>query len=238
MKNLKAIIIDDEYLARNELKRLLTEHRQITVVDEADNVQAAKEAIDRHTPDLIFLDIDLGTKTGFDLLEICEQTFQTIFITAYNEFAIRAFEVNALDYLLKPVNPKRLKEAVSRLGNPYIETPAILLKPYDKILLQTGRSSRFISVSSIVYIEANGDYTNIYTIKRLKGTLHHTIKKWTERLPKNMFFRVHRSYIVNIQHILEIQKRENSLQEIVLKNIPLKIPISRRYASVFKDNFK
>lgn len=238
MKKWKAIIIDDEALARDELKRLLEAHPQIVIVADSDTVAQAKKAIDLHLPDLIFLDIDLGTKTGFDLLEICEQTFQTIFITAFDEFAIRAFEVNALDYLLKPINPKRLKEAILRLGNPYIEKPTIFLKPYDKILLKTGRSSCFVTVSSIVYIEANADYTNVYTTNGVKGTLHHTIKKWIERLPKSIFIKVHRSYIVNIQQIQQIQNRENSLQEITLKKCEFKIPISRKYASVFKGIFQ
>ncbi len=238
MKNWKTIIIDDEALARYELKRLLKIYPQINIVDEADSVSSAKETIDLHQPDLIFLDIDLGTQTGFDLYELCEQTFQTIFITAFDEFAVRAFEINALDYLLKPVNPIRLKETISRLGNPFIEKPTIFLKPYDKILLQTGQSSRFITVNSIVYIKASGDYTNIYSKNNIQGILHHTIVKWIERLPTTIFFRVHRSYIVNIQYIKKIEKRENGLQVISLKNSDFKIPISRKYSSIFKDLFR
>src|SRR5881227_3521711 len=111
----RTIIIDDERLARNELKKLLQEFGEIEVIDEAANVQEGVEKIEQHNPDLIFLDIQMPGKTGFDLLEELERSPKVIFTTAYDEFALKAFEVNALDYLLKPVEPRRLSDALEKL---------------------------------------------------------------------------------------------------------------------------
>ena len=233
MKQWRSLIVDDEPFARLELTRLLADFDQITIVGEAGSVPEAQEKIECLSPELIFLDIDLGQQSGFDLLELLENNFQTIFVTAFDEFAIRAFEVNALDYLLKPVNPSRLNDSISRLGNPYREQPSTFLKPYDKILINTGRSNRFITVNSIEYIEANGDYTNIFTTEGVKGTLHHTIKKWSERLPST-FCQVHRSYIVNTNQVEKVIKKENSLVDLILKQHQVQIPVSRK----FKKNLK
>jgi len=111
----KAILIDDERLARNELRKLLQEYPEIEIVDEAANVDEAVKKIKEHTPDLIFLDIQMPGKTGFDLLNELEHTPDIIFTTAYDEYALRAFDVNALDYLLKPIEPKRLAEAIHKM---------------------------------------------------------------------------------------------------------------------------
>src|SRR5213080_1812145 len=113
--SVRTIIIDDERLARNELKKLLQDFGEIEVIDEASNVQEGIEKIEQQNPDLIFLDIQMPGKTGFDLLEELERAPKVIFTTAYDEFALKAFEVNALDYLLKPVEPKRLADAVMKL---------------------------------------------------------------------------------------------------------------------------
>ena len=163
MKIWNTIIVDDEPYIRQELRTMLSEYDFIKILGESGDVKDAKELINSLKPELVFLDIDLGAYTGFDLLEQVETNFQTIFVTAYNEFAIRAFEVNALDYLLKPVNPDRLKETIKRLGNPYKEEKKVLLEPFDKILINQHSKSRFITVDSISYIEARGDYSKICT---------------------------------------------------------------------------
>ena len=112
---IKAIIIDDERLARNELKKLLLQHPEISIIDEASSVEEGIEKIDLSHPDLIFLDIQMPGKTGFDLLAELEKAPRVIFTTAYDEFALKAFEVNALDYLLKPIDPQRLADAIQKL---------------------------------------------------------------------------------------------------------------------------
>jgi len=237
MKIWRAIIVDDEPFARMELKRLLSDYDFVHIIGECHDLESAKDAVIKLSPDLMFLDIDLGRNTGFDLLEQVTPTFQTIFVTAYNEFAIRAFEVNALDYLLKPVNPERLKESIKRLGNPYKEDAKIDLKPFDKILLNQHTSSKFITVESISYIEAMGDYTRVFANKDIRGTFHQTIKKWTERLPKDIFCQVHRSFIVNLNHIDKLINKESNRYDIQLKNLPALIPVSKSYAKSIRDKF-
>lgn len=230
-------MIDDEPLARMELRRLLGEYEFINIIGESGNINDAKIAIDTLNPDLVFLDIDLGKNTGFDLLEKVALTFQTIFVTAYNEFAIRAFEVNALDYLLKPVHPDRLEESLKRLGSPFKEEKKVLLKPFDKILINRNTSSHFITIDSISYIEAKGDYTKVCTQKNLSGVLHQTIKKWNEKLPNDIFYQVHRSFIVNLNHIEELVNKENNRYDIRLKYLTKLVPVSKSYSKFLRDRF-
>lgn len=238
MKLWKALIIDDELLARQELIRLLRDHREIDVRGEADSVPSAMEAIEAFSPDLIFLDIDLGDQTGFDLLERVGMDFQVIFVTAFDEYAIRAFRVNALDYLLKPVHPERLRESLERLGSTFRPASDFQLKPYDKILVSHQNSSRLITVSSISFIEAFGDYTKIHTRDGYTGTLHHTIKRWTQRLPESMFIQCHRSFIVNADRIYRLIKKNKSSFEIELDHPAETIPLSRQYNGKISRQFR
>jgi len=237
MKIWKAIIVDDEPLARLELRRMLSEYDSINIIDDAGSVLEAKEKIEHYNPDLIFLDIDLGSHSGFDLLEYFAPSFQVIFVTAYDEYALRAFEVNALDYLQKPVHSDRLKESLKRLGSPYKEESKARLKPYDKLLLRQHKSSKFISVDSISYIEAQGDYSRICTKENIKGIMHHTMKRWTDRLPENIFYQVHRSYIVNINHIEALVKVDKTKYEIQLKFSSTIIPVSKNFSRIIKNQF-
>lgn len=238
MKRWKALIIDDEPLARLELKRMLQEHPEIDVKGEAGSVAEAMEAIRILLPDLLFLDIDLGTQTGFDLLEKVARTFRVIFVTAYDEFAIRAFRVNALDYLLKPIHPDRLEESVSRLGNSFSLESGPGLKPFDKILVSHLRYSRLVTVSDIAYIEACGDYTRIHTRDGFSGTLHHTIKRWMERLPEKMFLQSHRSYIVNTDRIKRLEKKGRENMEIVLDHPVASLPVSKGYSRKIREAYR
>ena len=229
MKTWRAMIVDDEPLASLELSRLLKPYKQIIIVGQADSVHTAHQLIQQLQPDLVFLDINLGTQTGFDLIELTDSHFQTIFVTAYDEFAIRAFEINAIDYLLKPVHPERLKKAIDRLGNPFGENVKVKLNPDDKILLSNRKRSKFISVQSISYIKANGDYTNVNTSDGFKGVAHLSIKKWLERLSDASFIQTHRSYIANINQINEIVKTQAGSLEIIIRNPERSIPVSRSY---------
>ncbi len=238
MKLWKALIIDDEPLARQELQRMLLDHSQVHVIGEADSVPSAVEAIESLSPDVLFLDIDLGSHTGFDLLEKVARNFRIIFVTAFDEYAIRAFKVNALDYLLKPIHPERLQQSLERLGNPYNYQSDFLLKPFDKVLLSNQGYSRLVSVSSISYIEAYGDYTRIHTRDGFTGTLHHTIKRWVERLPHKMFFQCHRSYIVNTDHIARLNKKNKDSFEVILKYPEVFIPVSRGYSRKILETFR
>jgi two-component system, LytTR family, response regulator len=238
MTNLKAIIVDDERLARVNLRKLLVPHSEIEIVGEASSCQGAIDMINMFNPQLIFLDIQLSGETGFDLLEMIDNSIKIIFVTAYDEFAIRAFEVNAIDYLLKPVNPERLKLAIERVITKEKAQKSIS-RSYeysDSIYVRLNNyASRFIKISSITFIEPVGNYSKIVTTEGKHCLVLKTLKQWQEELPDNNFVRIHRSSIVNIEHVDHIEKKSNSQQKAYLKNIPEPIDVSRRYARNLKS---
>jgi two-component system, LytTR family, response regulator len=238
MTNLKAIIVDDERLARVNLRKLLEPHAEIEIVGEASSCQGAIDMINMFNPQLIFLDIQLSGETGFDLLEMIDNSIKIIFVTAYDEFAIRAFEVNAIDYLLKPVNPDRLKLAIERvITKEKVQKSISRSYEYsDSIYVRLNNyASRFIKISSITFIEPVGNYSKIVTTEGKHCLVLKTLKQWQEELPDNNFIRIHRSSIVNIEHVDRIEKKSNSQQKAYLKNISEPIEVSRRYARNLKS---
>jgi len=237
MTNLKAIIVDDERLARVNLKNLLATHSEIEIAGQAASCEEALELISLHNPQLIFLDIQLSGETGFDLLEAIDTTIKVIFVTAFDEYAIRAFEVNAIDYLLKPVNPERLKATIERVITKEKENEGET-KTYeysDSIYVKLNNySSRFIKISSITLIEPVGNYSKIVTGDGKHCLVLKTLKQWEEELPDNNFVRIHRASIVNIDHVDRIEKKSNTRHIAYLKNIPEPLEVSRRYAKKLK----
>lgn len=238
MKIWTAIIVDDEYLARAELINQLELFPQVEVIGEASDVKSAYEYILSLKPDLVFLDIDLGVNSGFDLLEKIDTGFRVIFVTAHNEFAIRAFEVNALDYLLKPVWPDRLGNCIRKLGNPFSDKLPENLDVQDQILVKIKSGSKFIKVNEITCIEACGDYSRIHSSKRFSGLVHHTLKRWIERLPAKEFIRVHKSFIVNIYFIDSVNESISNERKIQMIYPEKSIPVSRRYGNRLNASFK
>jgi two-component system LytT family response regulator len=238
MTRLKALIVDDERLARVNLKKLLEPLSEIEIVGEASSCQGAVDMINMFNPQLIFLDIQLSGETGFDLLEIIESSIKIIFVTAYDEYAIRAFEVNAIDYLLKPVNPERLRVSIEKvIKNEKEQKNAAKSYEYsDSIYVRLNNfASRFIKISSITFIEPVGNYSKIVTIEGKHCLVLKTLKQWLEELPDNNFVRIHRSSIVNIEHVDHIEKRPDTGHMAYLKNRPEPIEISRRYAKKLKS---
>ena len=237
MTSIKAIIVDDERLARVNLKKLLEPLMEIEIAGEADSCKSALEMINLHKPQLIFLDIQLSGETGFDLLEMIDNSIKIIFVTAFDEYAIRAFEVNAADYLLKPVNLERLKVSVDRVINKESEQKRVA-KVYeysDSIYVWLNNyTSKFIKISSITFIEPVGNYSKIVTIEGKHCLVLKTLKQWQEELPVNNFIRIHRSSIINVEHIDHIEKHSNTHHKAFLKNIPEPLEISRRFASKLK----
>lgn len=231
MKIWRAIIVDDELLAREELANQLKSFPQVEVIGEAADAVKAYDLISELNPDLLFLDIDLGVCSGFDLLERIDTGFKVIFVTAHDEFAIRAFEVNALDYLLKPVWPDRLGNCLKRLGDPYSGRLPEQLDLHDQILVKVRSGSRFVKVSEITCIEACSDYTKIYSARKFCGMVHHTMKRWVDRLPASLFVRVHKSYIINIARINAIIETSDNNKAADLIYPEKEIPVSRRYGS-------
>jgi two-component system, LytTR family, response regulator len=237
MTNLKAIIVDDERLARVSLRKLLVPHPEIEIVGEASSCENALELINLHKPQLVFLDIQLSGETGFDLLELIDNSIKIVFVTAFDEFALRAFEVNAIDYLLKPVNPERLKIAIEKVikREKKQKREAKNYEYSDSIYVHLNNyASRFIKISSIKLIEPIGNYSRIVTSEGKRCLVLKTLKQWEEELPDNNFVRIHRSSIVNIEHVDHIEKKSNTRHMAFMKNIVEPLEVSRRYAKNLK----
>lgn len=236
MKIWKAVIVDDERLARKKLRSLLADFPQIEIAGEADGVFEAVRLIENIKPDVLFLDIQMPQASGFDLLERIETNAKIIFVTAFDEYAIRAFEVNALDYLLKPVKPERLKQAIERLqseNNPIEKT----FDYSDFLFVNTGRQSKFIRINSIKFIAAADVYSEVFTNGAEKFLLLKPLAEWERTLPSKNFARIHRSTIVNLEYIERIEKDFNYSQQIYLRGVAEPFVISRRYAAKLRDKF-
>jgi two-component system LytT family response regulator len=234
----KTIIVDDERLARREMRGLLSEFDEIIVAGEAENLAEAVDLIQREKPDVVFLDIQLSGENGFDLLEKIERNFKLIFVTAFDAYAIRAFEVNALDYLLKPVNPERLAKAIERLNKKNDSKNELRpLEFDDRIFLELGARSVFLKVCDISHINAAGDYSEIWTIDKRKLLLEKSLREWEERLPEKHFLRIHRQTIINLEEIEHIESWFNRTFQIRLKNYRENFPVSRRYSVKLKNRF-
>ncbi|HKQ74849.1 MAG TPA: LytTR family DNA-binding domain-containing protein [Blastocatellia bacterium] len=233
----KAVIVDDERLARNKLASLLAPHHQIRLVGEADSVDSAIETIKRTRPDVVFLDIQMPGKSGFELVNQINLPLKIIFVTAFDEYAIRAFEVNALDYLLKPVNPERLEKAIERLASTsaVAERPSRPLEYDDFLFLPFGQSSRFLRVREIKCVRAADVYSEIFTAGGEKALVLKPLSEWEERLPEKHFARIHRSTIINIEFVERVEKSFNYSFEVYLRGMAGPLTMSRRYATRLKD---
>lgn len=235
-KSIKALIVDDEELARSDLHALLSKIPTIEIVGEANNIKSAIDAIDKLKPDVVFLDIQFPRETGFDLLEKIDIKAKIIFVTAFDKYAIRAFEVNALDYLIKPVDPERLAITLERLeSSNSSEKKQSNFNYTDSIFIEHGNNFYFVKINSIIMITAAGAYTEIRTSKELKLLAHKSMKEWETRLPQNSFVRIHRSTIINIDFIEKMDKWFNYSYRVYLKNITEPISISRRYIAAIRE---
>jgi two-component system LytT family response regulator len=237
----KVIIIDDERLARNELKKLLSEFPEIEVIDEAANADEGIKKIKAQAPDVIFLDIQMPGKTGFDMLKELEHTPQIIFTTAYDEFAIRAFEVNALDYLLKPVEPKRLTDAIHKLFEHSHEETVMqevnynksILGENDQVFVKDGERCWFVKLSEIRLFESVGNYAKVYFGPN-KPLILKSLNALEERLDEKVFFRANRKHIVNLRSIDKVEPYFNGGLLLELHGGD-KVEVSRRQAVKFKE---
>ncbi|MCI0515913.1 LytTR family DNA-binding domain-containing protein [candidate division KSB1 bacterium] len=232
-KQLTALVIDDERLARKDLISLISGHPQIKVVAEADNVTTAMHAIEAFNPDVIFLDIQMPGESGFDLLTKINVTAKVIFVTAFDEYAIRAFEVNALDYLLKPVNPERLAHSIERLQQETESPPPTLRKLgyEDHLFLLIDNQMRFLKINTILSISSAGDYSEIVTLDRKKGLTLKSMKEWEYRLPEQYFCRIHRAAIINMEYIDRLEAWFNYSFRVYLKGIEQPYVMSRRFVA-------
>jgi two-component system LytT family response regulator len=237
---IKAIIIDDERLARNELKKMLQSHSEIEVIEEAANVDEGIEKIELLHPDLIFLDIQMPGKNGFELLAEVEKAPRVIFTTAYDEYAIKAFEVNALDYLLKPIEPKRLGEALNKLQAEMMkDNPALAannrgpLTELDQVFVKDGERCWFVKLGEIRLFESVGNYAKVY-FGTHKPLILKSLNALEERLDDRMFFRANRKHIINLRWIEKIEPYFNGGLLVDLKGGE-KVEVSRRQTVKFKE---
>jgi two-component system LytT family response regulator len=239
---IRAVIIDDERLARNELKKLVLDFPEIEVIAEAANAAEGVEKIDSLNPDLIFLDIQMPGKTGFDMLSELERAPNVIFTTAYDEYALKAFEVNALDYLLKPVEPKRLADALQKLqieedkdpGSDHnISVNRSILNEHDQVFVKDGERCWFVKLSDIRLFESVGNYAKVYFGPN-KPLILKSLNALEERLDEKVFFRANRPHIVNLRLIEKIEPYFNGGLLLEMKGGE-KIEVSRRQTVKFKE---
>jgi two-component system LytT family response regulator len=237
----KAIIIDDERLARNELKKLLSDFPEVEVIGEAANAAEGIEKIESLMPDLIFLDIQMPGKTGFDMLLELEKAPHVIFTTAYDEFALKAFEVNALDYLMKPVEPKRLADALHKLLQAEEKELAAamagshrgMLSENDQVFVKDGERCWFVKLSEVRLFESVGNYAKVFFGPN-KPLILKSLNALEDRLDDKIFFRANRKHIVNMRMIEKVEPYFNGGLLLDLK-AGEKIEVSRRQAVKFKE---
>jgi two-component system, LytTR family, response regulator len=244
-RKIRSVVVDEVAKMRATLKNLLNDFSTIEIVGEAADYESAKELINSTKPDLVFLDINLSGFTSIELLDEITCKPKVIFITSRKEFAIQAFEINAVDYILKPVSSDRLKNAIDRvtefkknakaMSN---SDPAERFKPDQIILLNFDSKLTFIKIQDINYIEAFGNYTKIYMNDGKLSITYNSIKNWDNRLPSDVFIQIHRSSIVNLLNVAKIEKWTNDTGRLFLKGIEIPFEISRSYFFQIKKKYK
>jgi two-component system, LytTR family, response regulator len=235
---LQVLIIDDEAHIRDSLAKLLARHcPQATVAGEATGVASGLKAIQNLHPDLVLLDIQMADGTGFDLLNALPAIdFKIIFVTAFDQFALQAFKFSAVDYLLKPVNPEALAEAVNRAEQQVQAHHQLQMqvlkenlknidKQHKKIILKTTENVYLLNLQDLISCESDDNYTRVYTTGGEKILVSKTLKDYEEMLAGCGFYRVHKSYLINLAHIKRFEKQEGGY--IILTN-DLKIPVASR----------
>ncbi|MDX1349084.1 MAG: LytTR family transcriptional regulator DNA-binding domain-containing protein [Putridiphycobacter sp.] len=236
---IKTVIVDDERLAREEFKSMLNNYSNIEIVGEYKNAKEAEAGIIELEPDLLFIDIQMPGESGLDLIKRIDNAPRTVFVTAYDEFAIQAFELNAYDYLLKPVDEDRLTEVIGRIEEEHKIPEAVIeakqLKKGDKILIKDGDKVWFVNIDDIRYFESDGNYVKVF-FQNFHPLILRSLNSLADRIDNNMFFRANRKYLVNLERIVNIETWFNGSLQIEM-DCGTKIDISRRQAIKFKDQF-
>lgn len=243
MKKYTSYIVDDEPLAVRLLKKKLETFPEVEVIGESTRMAKAIKDITDLKPEILFLDIQLAEGTGFDLLNKLSYAGKVIFVTAYEEYALRAFEINALDYLLKPISIERLQAALERVrqkthGNFVPEVAdKVKYKYTDRIMAYDKNQIRFVLLDSIIIISAARDYTTIETVEGKVILMSRTMGEWEERLPQEHFVRIHRSHIVNINLIDKILRYSTTSAKVYVRNHPEPLTLSRNFYKNLKDRY-
>lgn len=236
---MKAMIIEDSRLARQELRELLLAHPHIYLCADAENPRDAYAIIQREHPELLFLDINMPGKTGFELLQSLSYDPKVIFITAYADQAIHSFNFNTVDYLLKPVSPDRLKKALDKLKTDVvandIEEFQSPLEIHSQVMLRDGDKCYWVRLQDIQYFESCGNYTQVFWVNN-KVTLFRALGKIEARLPGSHFFRANRQQIVNITDVVNVEPWVNGGYQLQLQS-GVVLEVSRRHAARFRQLF-
>lgn len=239
MKSLTAVIVEDSRLARNELKELLKAHKEIELLGEAPNVDEGFKLINETKPDLLFLDINMPEKNGFDLLEILDDVPITIFTTAFDEYAIKSFEYNAFDYLLKPINQKRFTSSIEKIFEKYSaslpsESKSESALSLDKqIFIKDGEKCWLVKIQDVFMFEIVGNYTRVF-FENNRPLIYKSLGQVEEKLPNDVFFRANRQQLININHVKKVVSWFNGKLKIEM-NSGDEIEISRRQSYLFKE---
>ena len=244
-KAIRAILVDDESLLRKHFRERLERYPEIVIVGEADNIQSAVELVAATRPEIIFLDVQMPPDNGFDLLprlEHIDPLPAVVFVTAFDRYALRAFEVHALDYLTKPVHPDRLAQTVARLqqrlsppqagvaAGPDLVTQQVSETPLeaaDIVRLQDGGYLRFVEAGRIAAAQSQGDYTRILAAGGKPVMIKSTLSHWEARLPAGLFSRVSRSLLINCQQIQQVSRLDREKTQVFFSNIAEPLTLSR-----------
>ncbi|HET9391362.1 MAG TPA: LytTR family DNA-binding domain-containing protein [Steroidobacteraceae bacterium] len=230
---MRAFIVDDEPPARREMRRLLAEFPWLEIVGEAGGIQEAQAQVESLGPDLLFLDIQMPGGSGFDLLAQLDNVPQVIFTTAHDQHAVRAFEVNALDYLLKPIDPRRLAAALEKIqtGEPRSATPARAV--LEQLFVRDGTRCWFVPLREVQLLASEGNYVRLYWGK-IRPLLARSLAAVEQRLDQSQFFRANRSEIINLNFIESVEPGLNGRLHAQLRGGP-EVEISRRQARLFRE---
>ncbi len=232
---IKVLIVDDERLARNELKRLLATYPETEIVGEAANAEEAIRLAASCQPDLIFLDVQMPGRNGFEALETMESPPAVIFTTAYDHFAVRAFEVNALDYLLKPIEPERLTAALARFHEPDAvgDNPDQRLDENDRVFVKDGERCWFVKLGEVSLFESEGNYTRLF-FGGERPLIYRSLSYLETRLDDKTFFRANRKHIVNLKRVDDLRPASHGGLSATLCD-GLTVEMSRRQAQKFRE---
>jgi two-component system LytT family response regulator len=240
MDKISAVIVEDSRLARIELKELLKNYSEISLIGEAENVDKAYDLIKEKNPTLLFLDINMPGKDGFQLLEMLDNIPIVVFTTAYDEYAIKSFEYNAFDYLLKPISKDRFAKTIQKLlpflSDKQKEDHDKILTENSQIFIKEGEDCWMVTIKNIILFEIIGNYTRVY-FDNQKPMIYKSLNQVEEKLPNNLFFRVNRQQIINLNCINKVTPWFNGKLKISLTN-GVDVEASRRQSLKFKQQLE
>jgi two-component system LytT family response regulator len=244
MKNIRTVLVDDVEVMRITLKKVLAQFPHIEIIGEASAFDEARDVINRLQPDLVLLDIDLNGLTSIDLIGELNCVPKIIFITSHENFAVKAFELNAVDYIIKPISAKRISSAIEKITKPTEEITEVSLDNDETfqsdqiILLNFDNKMNFIKIKDINFIEAFGNYTKVNMSDGKLSITYNSIKNWDAKLPNDIFIQIHRSTIVNLINVQKIEKWTNDTGRLYLKGLSKPFEISRSHFFQIKKKYK